>query len=299
MTTCADCDGRGWNLRDARIQPCHCGTYEPPKWVLRGDAACLLPHHKDPDRPRRAHLGYTCAGHHAGVERLIAELPALHEALGLMLTASEKPAGDGGKTRHGMVAGGVNLNRNVVDARDEIHAECVRLVRHVAEETGDAMPTRDTVPALAAWLVDQVDWICSQLDVDDTYRWLVALTRNAKRLAYPNGRRRLEIGPCGDGDCPGRLWLTGDTDEARTMACDDCRRVVEPRYWRRERRRIDGVDVNPWLTCSEAAVQYGTTTRTVERWVAKGRLKARGVPMRVKASAVEEIMRMFVGKEAS
>lgn len=32
VTACENCSDRGWNLRDTRIQPCDCGTYDPPKW---------------------------------------------------------------------------------------------------------------------------------------------------------------------------------------------------------------------------------------------------------------------------
>lgn len=292
---CARCDDRGWTLRDARIDVCDCGTYDPPKWVRRGDIACLVPHHKDPDRPRRAATGYVCAGHHARLEQLLAELPVLYDDLALQLTASEKPGGDG-HTRSSHTSAGVNLNDRVTAARDELHAECVRVAREVSEGTGDPLPTTDRVPVITGWLLTRLGWLCEQLDVDETFRYLEALRRDCWRLAYPSGRHRIEIGPCGDAGCPGVLWLVGDTDEGRTMSCDDCCRVVEPRYWRRERRRIDGVDVNPWLTAAEAAELYGCTSRTVERWVAKGRLKSRGSPLRVKASAVEALMRSFTNR---
>jgi excisionase family DNA binding protein len=289
---CENCSDRGWNLRDARIEVCGCEQYDPPKWVKRGDTACLIPHYRDPDRPRRAAVGYVCGGHRDRLEQMIAEMPALYDDLGAALTTSEKP----GDRVHSNRDPGLSLNEKVADERQELHNELVRLVRWVVEDAHEASPTVDTVEHLSTWLVVRVDWICAQLDVDEEFANIDRLTRSCWRLAYPSGRHRVEIGTCGDGECPGTLWLTGEGDDARTMSCDDCKRAVEPRYWRRERRRIDGVDVNPWLTLSEAAVQYGTTTRTVERWVKKGRLKSRGSPMRVKASAVEEIMRSFVNR---
>lgn len=316
VTACEACEDRGWNLRDARIQPCDCGTYDPPKWVRRGDAACVIGHRTDPDRPRRAHVGYACAGHRAKIEQMIAELPALYDDLGIALTSSERHGGHDGKNTRSATTG-ININERVLEARQEVHNELVRMVRDVEEARGITGPQQwalvgpppghegpanreqlaaDTVPAMTMWLLRQLDWLCEQPDVDETHDNLFRLTADCRWLAAPSYRPRLEIGPCGKDDCPGTLWMTGETDEARTMSCDYCARTVEPRYWRRERRRIDGVDVNPWLTLPEAAAQYGTTTRTVERWVAKGRLKARGQPMRVKASAVEALMQGFVNR---
>jgi excisionase family DNA binding protein len=322
-TTSTCCDGRGWNLRDCRIQVCECGIYDdPPKWVKRGDAPCLIPHHKDPDRPRRAATGYVCRGHHDGFERMLAELPALYDDLGLVLRRSSGGTatfgGHGTETvvvnqRTGEEESPAWINDAIAEARQEVRNECVRMAREVAEgrlEEAKAArseddppidearyhPRADDVATICRWLLLRLDWICGRLDVDDTFGYLRSLVTTCERLAYPSRFRRAEVGPCGQDGCPGTLWLRGETDEARSMSCDYCKRGVEPRYWRRERRRIDGVDVNPWLTLSEAAVQYGTTTRTVERWVAKGRLKARGSPMRVKASAVEALMRTFTGK---
>lgn len=303
-TTCVSCEGRGWNLRDARIDVCACGAFDPPKWVTRGDTACIIPHHTDVDRPRRAAHGYACAGHHAHLEQMLAELPAIYDDLSLMLRRSGTNfAGHSTDTvtvnkRTGEEESSAWIDARAAEIRQEVRNECVRMAREVAEgNPDDELPATDDVPSIARWLQARLSWICEQPDVDDTHRYLDALTRDCKRVAYPSGRRRIEVGPCGGEDCPGTLWLVGDTDEARTMSCDFCKRVVESRYWRRERKRIDGVDVNPWLTLTEAAAHVGTSTRTVERWVQKGRLKARGTPMRVKASAVEALV--LLGKDCA
>lgn len=319
--SCEKCGGRGWNLRDCRIVVCGCGAFDPPKWVARGDTACLIPHNKEPERPRRASQGYVCRGHYDGLERMLAELPALYDDLSLVLRRSSGAMHSGG---HGVETVVVNertgeeevpawINDAVAEERQEIRNECARMAREVAEgqveeakarltEDGPPIdeaayfPVSDKVAALSRWLLRRLDWICDQLDVDETFGNLQRLSASCRRLAYPTGIRKAAVGPCGQGECPGTLWLRGQTDENRTMSCDDCKRVVEPRYWRRERKRLDGVDVNPWLTLTEAAVQYGCTTRTVERWVAKGRLKARGSPMRVKASAIEALMQSFTNQ---
>lgn len=327
---CERCDNRGWWLEDARVVVCDCERLDPPKWVKRGDVACILTHGKDAERPRRAAVGFVCAGHHSKIERLLAEMPFRYDELGLALTSSERPDHDG-HNKGKSTSTGVALNERVLEDRRDIHDELVRMVRETVEATITAedfaclacgvkaglgclaemthevrenaaqlerlkASPADDINAMSSWLLSRLDWFCEQPNIDETHDNLDRLSRSAWRLAYPSGRQRVEIGLCGEGECPGTLWLTGTADEGRTMACDDCKRLVEPRYWRRERRRIDGVDVNPWLTLSEAAAQYGCTTRTMERWVAKGRLKARGSPMRVKASAVESLMQAFTNR---
>lgn len=294
MTDCAGCSGRGWTLRDGRIDVCSCGTYEAPKWVRNGDRPCLLSHFNDPNRPRRAAVGWLCNGHMSRLEQMIAELPNLYDELGLMLTSSEKP-GEQGRSKNSQVAGGVNLNKFVVDARDEIHAECVRMIREISEANGDTLPILDTLPALAVWLGGRLDFIAAQDDVDDTYANLQRLTSGCKRLAYPNGRRRIEVGPCGEGDCPGTLvTVTSRTADLlpETIWCDECEREIPPRDWRKLRERITGKPSDVTLTVTQAADAYGVPYRTLARWVADERLTnvGDGFPAMVKASEVEELM---------
>lgn len=206
---CDDCSDRGWNLRDARIQVCDCGVYDPPKWVTRGDTACVIPHAHEVNRPRRAAIGYACAGHRAKIERLIAELPAYYDDLGDALTSSER-FGREGKHQGPSTTVGINLNGRIVDARDEVHAELVRIARDVAEGRKINGPSVDEVPAIASWLTTQVDWLCEQPDVDDTHHYLDALTGKCKSLTEPSGRRRFLIP---NGICQAALWCDVTTRE--------------------------------------------------------------------------------------
>lgn len=292
---CPTCSGRGWTLRDARIQPCACGTFDPPKWVTRGDRPCLVEHYRDPDRPRRAAQGWWCAGHADRFTQMLAELPALHDDLGLMLTTSERRNADQGKAINGAKPSGLNLNERILDARREIHNECIRMVREVAEERAAKMPTVDTVSALASWLLTQVEWMADQDCADETYGYLATLTADCRRLAYPTGVHRIEIGPCDEGDCPGTLvTVTSRTADLlpERIWCDDCGRIIPTSQWRKLLGRITGTDADVTLTVAQAADLYAVPYRTLARWVSDGKITnvADGYPARIQASAVEAMM---------
>lgn len=193
MSDCARCDDRGWTLNDGQIEPCRCGIYDPPKWVQRGDAPCLLDHYNDPDRPRRASNGWLCAGHYSRLEQMIAELPALYDELGLMLTSSEKPNNEGGKAKHSQVQGGVSLNEKIVEERQTVQLECWRMAHEVRDGCGTDLPTIDTINAICAWLLQSVAWYSEQNDADVTYRILERMTRSAKALANPSHRQKIDL----------------------------------------------------------------------------------------------------------
>jgi hypothetical protein len=179
-----------------------------------------------------------CRGHRHKIERMIAELPGLYDDLGTALTWSEKRDAEQGKAKNGAKNAGLNLNHLVVDARDEIHAELVRMVRHIAEERSFTPPA-DTVGALATWLTVQIDWLCAQPDADETHDNLDRLTRDCWSLAYPAGRRRFVIpGVVCEAPlfcdavtrevirCPGRLVALlmpdDDRENLSEITCEDC-----------------------------------------------------------------------------
>lgn len=299
------CDGRGWTLTDDRVNVCDCGVYDPPQWVLRGDPACVIPHVREPERPRRAGVGRLCAGCYHHLEQVIAELPAYHSALVSMLAPTTGRGGRVSGTPEDRLPILVTANARVgpaADHRDHIVGVLASWVRLVLEERNQAdrrvyearlavwrsmgadlpcpvftpwrPPSRVSPDGTAAWLLAHLRWAAGAGWVGDLVAEMHALRGRAKRILYPPSRRRVQVGPCGQ--CPGLLWLAGDVDEGQRMGCDGCGRVVEPRYWRAEASRVDGVAVNPWLPLDLAAVHWGVSVRTLQRWVVSGRLEELG-----------------------
>lgn len=246
--SCVECADRGWTLRYGQVEPCRCGTYDPPRWVTNGDRPCLLEHHKDPNRPRRASVGWLCSGHYARFTQHLADLPALYDDLGEVLTASERHDSEQGSVKNGAKSAGLNLNEPIVEARRELHDECVRMARDIAETRGIDLPTDDTVAALAWWLAGQADWMAEQDDADDTYRYLDTMVTAAQRLAFPSGRRKFTVGTCETPQscdvetrtivrCPGAMQAILTPSKAMefpdVIRCDTCGLEVPSPGWYR------------------------------------------------------------------
>ncbi|HZQ33713.1 MAG TPA: hypothetical protein VFB19_18525 [Mycobacterium sp.] len=178
---------------------------------------------------------------------MLASLPGLYGDLEAALTRPERrhDKSDEGKRRNSAKGAGVSLNGKVVDLRDEIHAELVRMVRWVIEERNLHAWPADTEQAMASWLAAHVDWMCEQPDVDDTHDNLDRLTRAAHSLAFPRGRHQVVCGRCLEVtacdvesrkplQCPGNLvveWTEPADLEPEGIDCTVCGKTWPHRYW--------------------------------------------------------------------
>lgn len=143
-----------------------------------------------------------CTWHRDRAERAVAELPSLYEFLGRRLVSS----GSGGLT--GMPSGnrepGIDINHRVAQARTDIRNNLTTWARVAVEERRMHTPP-DALPAIAAFIVAQVEWFTSQpfgrqfaSDVIDDWH-------TARTLSDPNHTRRFEVGPCPEDGCHGIL----------------------------------------------------------------------------------------------
>jgi hypothetical protein len=143
-----------------------------------------------------------------------------------------------------------------------------------------------------------VEWIAAQPWADEPTEHFRELSSQAFRGAYPSGYRRIEIAPCGEGECDGTL-ITASSRTADLLPeniwCDTCARVIPPNRWRELRKRITGSDEDVVLSIEQASDVYGVPARTLYRWVADGRVcnVAEDDGTRVRASEVEEIIRVL------
>jgi hypothetical protein len=116
--------------------------------------------------------------------------------------------------------------------------------RLVAEERGRELPA-DTMPAMAAVLLGQLEWIRhhpAAAEVVDEITYAVEEARRAVDLT-PNSSTFL-VGPCPEDDeagaCPGqvRAYIPRQLDREAKMACGACGTAWEPAQWMRAGRRI-------------------------------------------------------------
>lgn len=66
-------------------------------------------------------------------------------------------------------------------------------------------PPRRTVRALARFLGRHVDWLAAQDTATEVTEEIAQLARSARRAAYPDPVRRVEIGRCVEAACAGAL----------------------------------------------------------------------------------------------
>jgi hypothetical protein len=83
----------------------------------------------------------------------------------------------------------------IVEVRAEIRHVLVSWCRLVAEKRGIAPPV-DTVPTMGAYLAKHAEWLAASEYAGEVADELAGYVSRAWGLAYPNGTRRVEVGPC-------------------------------------------------------------------------------------------------------
>ena len=118
------------------------------------------------------------------------KLAELYDELELML----RPAGGTGGG-HGQPGSASPPRDAVVAIRTEIRHVLVGWVRLIAEERGIRLPA-DRLDALGAFAARHADLLAASDYAADAADELRQLAGRAWGLAYPNGTRRLRVGPC-------------------------------------------------------------------------------------------------------
>jgi len=179
-----------------------------------------------------------CHGHRRELERLIAELPAIHDDL-------DRPAGPPSASAGGGAAG-LNVDEAAADLRGQIHHDLLWWCRYVADCRGFHRPASETPTSAAAWLTLQVDWLAADQHAS---RELLPVLRELTGRAYgltDIPARYLDLGDqClihTEGErCEGVVTLVVRGDEW-TAVCPACR----------ERAKLTGAryeaqDATPYL----------------------------------------------------
>lgn len=157
------------------------------------DVLCPLEHRNDPERPRRAHYGLLCTGHYRRLGDDLASLPGLHDTLSAYLVRTG--GGDGG--RHSdSDAIGINLDPDVVRARDHIRVTLVAWTRIALEEGPWCYAPDDQPRAIVEWLAARIGWMTAQPWADEFATNIGETVREARAQVQPNAVYRVELGPC-------------------------------------------------------------------------------------------------------
>ena len=270
------------------------------------DTLCVVPHARDPERPRLALDGLrVCAGHEARLSRWLRQLAPLHAAMDSAVAQGDR---SGGPVVSGTRDVGVDLSDRVTAVRAAIRHKLASWVLLVAEEAKATPPDlsaegrpaplvtvrrrsynvidpRDgtvtmvvklsqtvrevtDVQVLADWLTTWHEWLLAQEYVDDWAQDLYDLHSEAWSCAYPSGRKWHVIADCPVDGCGGQL-------RANVAAGDDllpdrviCTEEPEHTWEAGEWRALRrSLPGRPeWLTVAALSQLHGVPARTLYRW---------------------------------
>jgi hypothetical protein len=195
--------------------------------------------------PRPADVGGLCQRCYDQADRALEQLPRMWADLEAHLPPG---AGTGQARVSGTPEKRIGMALGPADARLAIERVLASWVEQHAEELGHHPPVNGRNPRnTAPWLHTRLEWAADQDWVDDYTQELRDLTRAARGLLNPSGRRRLtQIGPCPEDDCPGTLTATlAASDELLppSLNCThDPAHVYSAHDWRYVGRRANRKD---------------------------------------------------------
>lgn len=122
---------------------------------------CILEHRRDPERPRPAVDGlYLCHGHHAELERLVAEMPMRYNDLDRALVAVGPKVGTSSSP-------GLTVDEVAAELRMHMVGVVASWCRVVAEDRGIRTPAGPELTRTAPWLIRHIDWCAANRWVDE------------------------------------------------------------------------------------------------------------------------------------
>jgi len=245
---------------------------DPPQtWT-----ACVAPHAKDPERQRQASVGFLCAGHHAGLEQLLAELPWL---LGEVEENLPRGSSQGPKVT-GTPSHPLPFTEAVSEALGAAQALLASWCLLVLEEHPDRLHAPpSTATLMSAFLLRHLDWCCAQPWVDDLLRELRDLQSGLRRTLSPARTRTVPLGPCEEPlacdltshdllCCAGTLTAVVHVLEDTlpgAITCAECGTRHEPETWRHLARRLRRGEES-WLTAAQLSQLLRVPLKTLQRW---------------------------------
>jgi len=138
--------------------------------------------------------------------------------------------------------------------------------------------TADPEPAAFRWLIGELDWIRHQREAGEMFRDITAAAP-AVRRAVDAQEDRVYVGPCGAatpaGRCSCDLYAREGEVFVTCQACGHSHDVAKRQWWLLERAN-DQLAHAALLSKALAKLGEGVTEVMISRWVAKGRLFARG-----------------------
>lgn len=233
---------------------------------------CIMTHYVDPDRPRLALDGlYLCYGHHAELERLVAELPRRHDDLQrALLTAGGPKIYTGGTP-------GLTVDEAAARLRSRLAGILASWCSVVVQHRGVTPPASTAIAHTAPWMLRHIKWCAAHDWVTVMLTELRQATREAIGITDIPARRIPLDEQCRqhlDGArCTGIVTLLARGDDWLAR-CDTCAVDQDAIPYLR------AVRSGHWITCEEVialADVYGIpcSPDVVRQWKHRRRIRGR------------------------
>lgn len=191
--------------------------------------------------PGRAADGVNLCAHH--LERLGTDATGSAQLYD-ELAYSVMPSGGGSNQPIGRSSDGPPVPRDkVVDIRTEIRHVLASWCRLVGEERGIQLPA-DEVSAMGAYVAKHATWLAAHGAAGEVVDELGSLRRRAWSIAYPNGTKVVEVGPCPKDDCAGTLRAIVRPADVLLPSEVVCDADPEHRWASSEWRQLDRLIIN-------------------------------------------------------
>jgi hypothetical protein len=208
-----------------------------------------------------------CNHHHRAGVRDLQQIPALYDDLSAVLVRRSNMLGT-------YITGtpesvGLNLDQNVMDAKEYMLGRLFELAAYICEERGVHAPETLDARTLAAFLTRHADWMSADRVLAGKWGRQVANIRSeARRYAYPSRRTSTRIG-----DCPtcGEPLRHDPSDYAGDLVtCRGCKQTATVDGWQQALIGQAALDAQAVAALMSSRYNRTVLPSTVRAWATKG-----------------------------
>lgn len=215
-----------------------------------------------------------CSWHHRRAIQDLRQMPGLDADLGKALV----PITSGVKPWSAVVRSpGINLDQNVIDARDYLRSALANLAGYVVVERGLHLPPAGNVPDMTAFLTRHADWMSANPVLAPIWGRQVANVRQeARRRAY-RARPTMKLGDCpltkDDGSVCGGIIRHDPSDYAgQNVTCPTCGTTGTVDWWQATIFGDQGALLSDAAVARLLSSRYArvVSPATIRAWASKG-----------------------------
>lgn len=208
-----------------------------------------------------------CLDHHRAGLRDLAQIPGLYDDLSAVLVRRSNMLGTYITGSPDSV--GINLDQNVMDAKEYMLGRLFELAAYVCEERGIHAPETLDARNLVTFLTRHAEWMSANEVLAARWGRQVANLRNeARKYAYPTRRTSTRIG-----DCPacGEPLRHDPSDYAGDLVtCRGCQQTATVDGWQQILVGQASLDAGAVAALLSSRYNRSVLPSTVRAWATKG-----------------------------